>query len=210
MPSHEATPNSADAGNASRRRGALARAQKSLEDVRHRATSRALTGTMIGGIPGFVLPIAVIARMHVGRLTDAYAFELGVALFASSLVATALQMNVVPIMQRTKVQGRKTFRTRLSRITLQGAGFAALLYCGFAGVSIIYIDQQTHWSALQHQLVTATAIVLALYVVAVAANSVLSAALTRSITSFYPLRHRRCGRSFPSQSSRSWDEMHLG
>ena len=51
-------------------------------DLRRRPSTRALTGTLVGNAFGFVLPFAVAAHFGVGRVTDAYAFGLAIAMGA--------------------------------------------------------------------------------------------------------------------------------
>jgi peptidoglycan biosynthesis protein MviN/MurJ (putative lipid II flippase) len=142
-----------------------------------RATGRALLGTIVGNAPGFLLPFAIALRFHIGPLTDAYAFALGVATFASAIFVVVLQSNVLPILQRMKRFGRVAFVNRLRRITFASTAVATLLYAATASASIIYIDQQSHWTAQQHTVLVATTAAFAIFVIASATNSLLSAAL---------------------------------
>jgi peptidoglycan biosynthesis protein MviN/MurJ (putative lipid II flippase) len=128
-------------------------------------------------VAGFGLPFAIAAKMHVGHLTDAYAFTLGVAVFASALFAGVLQTNVLPILQRMKRLGRAAFVGRVRRISGQAAGIAVVSYAAIGVVSIAYIDRQSHWTLQQHQFVVAATALFAMFVVAVSVNSVLAAGL---------------------------------
>lgn len=148
-----------------------------LHGLLRRATGRALLGTIVGNAPGFLLPFAIAAHFQIGRLTDAYAFALGVAMFASGVFVVVLQSNVLPILQRMKHLGRTALVNRLQSITIASTGIASILYAIAAFASIIYVDHQSHWTSQQHTVLLVTIIVFAVFVVASAVNSILSAAL---------------------------------
>ncbi|HWY89760.1 MAG TPA: lipid II flippase MurJ [Solirubrobacteraceae bacterium] len=150
---------------------------RNVSRLLQRPTGRALIGTLVGNIPGFLLPFAIVARMHAGQLTDAYSFALGIAMFTSALFVTVLQMNVLPILQRMKRLGRMAFLGRIRRIAIHATGAAALSYGALGAGAIIYIDGQSHWTEQQHRLLLVTMAVLAIFVLASAVNSVLSAGL---------------------------------
>jgi len=115
--------------------------------------------------------------MHVGHLTDAYSFALGVAMFASALFVGVLQTNALPILQRMKRLGRAAFRGRIRLITISATSVAALFYSAIGYVSVLYIDHQSQWTSQQHRLMLVTTAVLAVFVLASAVNGVLSAGL---------------------------------
>jgi peptidoglycan biosynthesis protein MviN/MurJ (putative lipid II flippase) len=155
-------------------------------DLLRRATGRAFLGTIAGNAPGFLLPFAIALRFHIGHLTDAYAFALGVALFASGVFTGVLQANALPILQRMKRLGRAAFVNRLRAILVSSTCIATLLYAVIAFGSIIYIDQQSHWTSQQHALLVASTAVFAMFVLASGVNSLLSAALNALDSFFVP------------------------
>jgi peptidoglycan biosynthesis protein MviN/MurJ (putative lipid II flippase) len=115
--------------------------------------------------------------MHVGSLTDAYSFALGVALFSSALFAGVLQANVLPILQRMKLLGRIAFLGRTRKITINATAVTGLFYALIAYASVLYIDNQSHWTQQQQQLMLITTIILAVFVLTSAVNGILSAGL---------------------------------
>ncbi|HEX4436221.1 MAG TPA: hypothetical protein VH061_05440 [Solirubrobacteraceae bacterium] len=151
-----------------------------------RATGRALLGTIVGNVPGFLLPFAIALHFHIGHLTDAYAFALGVALFASGVFTGVLQANVLPILQRMKRLGRTAFTKRLQAIILSSTGVSSLLYAVIAVGSVVYIDHQSHWTSEQHTVLLVTTAIFAVFVLTSAVNSVLSAALNALDSFFVP------------------------
>jgi len=156
---------------------------RKIHGLLRRATGRALIGTLLGLSPGFLLPFAITAHMHVGRLTDVYAFALGIALFVSMLFVTVLQTNVLPILQQMKHLGRAAFIGRLRRIVIQATYMSTLLYAIIGVISLVYIDRSSHWTQQQHELLVVTTCVLTGFVVASSVNGVLSAGLN-SLNSF--------------------------
>lgn len=159
-----------------RRRG-LSALIPSITGLLRRATGRALVGTIVGSIPGFILPFAIALHFHIGRLTDAYAFALSVAVFASGVFTVVLQSNVLPILQRMKHLGRTAFVKRLQTIAIGSTAVVTLLYVVIAGASIFYINHLSHWTAQQHKLLVIITAIFAVFVVASAINSLLSAGL---------------------------------
>jgi peptidoglycan biosynthesis protein MviN/MurJ (putative lipid II flippase) len=132
---------------------------------------------LLGNLPGFLLPFAITTRMHVGHLTDAYSFALGIAMFASALFVTVLQLNVLPILQRMKRLGRMAFMGRARKIAIDATSVAALFYVALGTSAVLYIEEQSHWTAQQHRLLVITLAVFSIFVLASAVNSVLSAGL---------------------------------
>jgi peptidoglycan biosynthesis protein MviN/MurJ (putative lipid II flippase) len=148
-----------------------------LEDLLRRATGRALVGTVVGSIPGFVLPFAIAVHFRIGGLTDVYVFALSVAVFASGVFSGVLQANVLPILQRMKRLGRSAFIKRLNAITISSSGVVILLYSFIAVVSVLYTARRSHWTAQQHELLLMTTIAFSIFVLASSVNSILSASL---------------------------------
>ncbi len=159
---------------------------RKLEGLLRRATGRALLGTLLGNIPGFLLPFAITARMHIGHLTDAYAFALGVAIFASGLFVTVLQTNVLPILQRMKELGRAAFLGRVRGISLQAIGISILLYAAIGLASLVYIDHNVRWTQQQHLLLLVATLIFLVFVLASAVNAILSAGLNALDTFLSP------------------------
>lgn len=148
-----------------------------LHSLLQRATGRALLGTLVGNIPGFFLPFAIAARMHIGHLTDAYAFALGIAILASGLCAGVIQPNALPVLQRMKDLGRAAFVGRLRTISLQAACITGFLYAAIGFLSLAYIDHNTHWTSQQQTLLVGATLIFSVFVLASAVNAALSAGL---------------------------------
>ncbi len=143
----------------------------------HRATGRALIGTIVGSIPGFILPFAIAMHFRIGGLTDVYVFSLSVAVFAAGVFAGVLQANVLPVLQRMKAFGRTAFHKRLNAI----AGFSTvavlILYTLIAVTAVVYTLRRSSWTSQQHELMWMTTAILGLFVLASSINSVISAGL---------------------------------
>ncbi len=148
---------------------------RTIGDFARRATARALAGTIIGNVPGFLLPFAIALRFHIGALTDAYAFSLGIALFASGLFVGVLQTNVLPILQHAKHSGREVFTRRLRAITTQATAVSVVLYFVIGAVAVAYVTH-SHWTAQQRHILLASTAIFAVFVIASAVNSVIVAA----------------------------------
>jgi peptidoglycan biosynthesis protein MviN/MurJ (putative lipid II flippase) len=142
-----------------------------------RATGRALVGTLLGNAPGFVLPFAIAAKMHVGSLTDAYAFALGVAAFASALFVGVLQMNALPILQRMKQFGRRAFLNRTATMAVGTTCAVTLFYFGLAVAAFFYLRHNSRWTPQERALLLDCTILFAPFVLASAVNGILSAGL---------------------------------
>lgn len=142
-----------------------------------RPTARALVGTLLGLAPGFLLPFAITTRMHVGHLTDAYAYAFGIALFASTIFAGVLQTNALPVLQQVKHYGRARFLRRLRRIAIQTTAVANLAYLLIAVVSVAYAYHQTHWTAGQRHLLFVITCIFMVLVVTSAINGALAAGM---------------------------------
>jgi len=140
-------------------------------------TARALFGTFLGYLPGFILPFAIAARMHIGGLTDAYSYALGIATFAAGLFTGVLQTNILPVLQHAKRFGRAYFHQRLRQITWQATVIVTVMYVVVGAAAVIYIDAHAHWSATQEQLVLGATILFGLFVIASSINSMIAAAI---------------------------------
>jgi len=141
------------------------------------AVARALLGTLVGYLPGFLLPFAITTKIHVGPLTDAYAFALGIANFASALFVGVLQTNVLPILQQLKRVGRSAFVGRLWLIGRQATVASVLLYGALSIAAVVYIGGQSRWTLAQERLTAWSLLLLGVFVVASAINAMLSAGL---------------------------------
>ncbi len=142
-----------------------------------RATGRALIGTIVGSIPGFILPFAIAVHFHIGGLTDVYVFSLSVAVFAAGVFAGVLQANVLPVLQRMKQFGRAALVKRLERIVVVSTVVVLLLYALVALTAVTYTVHRSNWTAQQHELMWMTTAVLGIFVVASSINSIISAGL---------------------------------
>lgn len=132
----------------------------------------------MGSAPGFILPFGISAHFGVGRLTDAYFLGLAMANFAASLFDGVLQANATPVLQNEKRGGRVPFLAAVRKILRQACAASTLSYLalGLAG-GILLVGHRSGWTATQRHTCVTVAAILILFVSAVSASSVLSAAL---------------------------------
>src|SRR5580704_8253786 len=102
-------------------------------------TFRALLGTIAGNAVGFLLPFAVTSHYGIGRLTDAYFFALGFAIFGTVLSATVIEANALPLISAGKQRGAHAIRMVARRVAGQSVlgVFAAYLPVAVCGSLIV-------------------------------------------------------------------------
>ncbi len=138
-------------------------------------TSRALLGTIAGNAVGFLLPFAVTGHFGFGRLTDAYFFGLGLAIFGTVLSATVIEANALPLMTSAKLGGSERLRRAIGRVSVQSVGGVLAAYAPVAVVGSLILSGRHAWPAdLRSAAIQITAI-LTLLVAIVGATSVLAA-----------------------------------
>ncbi len=140
------------------------------------STGKALIATLIGSGAGFLLPFCVAWKIGAGRVTDAYFFALGLALFGSALCNIVIESNALPIMQQAFKQGVGSLRLTAARIRRQAvigamAGYLPVVLIGSAVVLLRDWPQE-----IQIATILITCILMAM-VAAIAVNSVSAAVL---------------------------------
>jgi putative peptidoglycan lipid II flippase len=142
-----------------------------------RPGARALTGTLVGSAPGFIVPFAIAAHFGIDRLTDAYFLALALATFASGLLDGILLSNALPIFQEEQKGGGRRLIRLLRRLVREGALAAAATYLLLVCVGIYVVHRQSGWTQEERTACIAVLVLLFPYVAAVASSSLLSAAL---------------------------------
>jgi peptidoglycan biosynthesis protein MviN/MurJ (putative lipid II flippase) len=140
-------------------------------------SARALAGTLLGNVPGLLLPFLITARLHAGRLTDAYFYAFAIAIFATGVVSLALEANVLPLAEHHRRRGTVAFRAFARRLVVQavGAMTAAYLVIGAVGAATVLV--RSNWTAAQQTLCVELIGLFAIAMAAVAATSVLGGCL---------------------------------
>lgn len=147
---------------------------------------RALLGTFVGSVPGFLLPLVLIARLGAGRPTDIYAYATAVAAFVTSLVSVVLEANLVRVMVPGVHSGREAFRSYLRRIQRQATLAAAAFYGVVAVAASVYLSVGGQWTAHQRSVGLVLLIELLALSALTASTSVQAAALYARGAFFLP------------------------
>jgi peptidoglycan biosynthesis protein MviN/MurJ (putative lipid II flippase) len=138
---------------------------------------RALIGTSLGLLPGFLLPFALSWRLHAGRLTDAYFLSFAIATFVATILSTVLEVSMIPA-AASHIQSGGSSITHLVRRTIRYAlGIAALAYVPTAVVGAVIVNAQKTWTTPQKHLCVALILIFGIYILATAATSVLAGTL---------------------------------
>lgn len=147
---------------------------------------RALIGTLVGNAVGFLLPFAVTSHFGFGRLTDAYFFALGFAIFGTVLSATVIEANALPLISAGKRYGAAGVRLAARHVARQSVIGVLVTYIPVAVVGSFIVDGRTAWDhELRHAAITLI-VILTLLVVIVGATSVLAAVLYTFGDFFWP------------------------
>jgi putative peptidoglycan lipid II flippase len=141
------------------------------------ASTRALVGTGIGSLPGFVLPFALTWRLGAGRLTDAYFLALALAMFVSGVLGNVLEVNVLPAAIAYKRGGQHRLESFVRRTVAYAAGIACVSYVPVAAVGWAIVTSRHSWTKDEKSLCLTLIAVFAVYIVATAMTSVLDATL---------------------------------
>jgi peptidoglycan biosynthesis protein MviN/MurJ (putative lipid II flippase) len=155
----------------------MRRASAAVHRLLAKNTFRALLGTLAGNAIGFLLPFAVTSHYGLGRLTDAYFFALGLAIFGTVLSATVIEANALPLMNMGKRGGASGVRRAARRVAGESVVgvFAAYIPVAVCG-SLVVANRQSWPMDLRESAITLTAI-LTLLVAIVGVTSVLAAVL---------------------------------
>jgi peptidoglycan biosynthesis protein MviN/MurJ (putative lipid II flippase) len=138
---------------------------------------RALLGTLLGNAVGFILPFAITSHYGFGRLTDAYFFALGFAIFGTVLSATVIEANSLPLINAGKRHGSDGARMAAWRVARQSVAGVLAVYVPVAFCGSLALASKHAWPAELRQSVITLTIVLTLLVVIVAGTSVLAAVM---------------------------------
>jgi putative peptidoglycan lipid II flippase len=146
---------------------------------RHLASNavRALIGTLVGNAVGFLLPFAVTSHYGFGRITDAYFFALGFAIFGTVLSATVIEANALPLINAGKRQGAHGVRVASRRIALQSVLGVLVAYIPVAVCGSLVVASRHAWPSDVREAAVTLTVILTLLVVLVGATSVLAAVL---------------------------------
>src|ERR1051326_1502381 len=82
-------------------------------------------GTILGSVPGFLLPFAIVHAYGASRTADAYFFSAGTVLFCASLFSVALETATIPFAIEWAAHGPRTVRRGAARLPPPGARGAA-------------------------------------------------------------------------------------
>src|SRR5580692_993514 len=153
---------------------------------RNSPSVRALIGTSLGSLPGFLLPFALSWRLHAGRLTDAYFLSFAIATFVVSIMSNVLEVNIIPAAAAHKRSGSKSLR-RLVHTTIRNSlGIAAVAYVPTTIVGIVIVDTRHSWSASEKQLCITLIFIFGIYILATAVSSILDGTLYSLGQFFFP------------------------
>lgn len=139
---------------------------------------RALAGTVLGNVPGLALPFLVTLAVGAGRLTDAYFYAFAIAIFVSAVVSLALEATVMPAAtwhrRRSGPGGVAAFTRRLAARAVGGT-VAVYAVVGALGAASVLL--RANWSDDERRLCVALIAIFLVYMLAVAATSVLAGVL---------------------------------
>jgi putative peptidoglycan lipid II flippase len=139
--------------------------------------ARALIGTLLGNAIGFLLPFAVTSHYGFGRLTDAYFFALGFAIFGTVLSATVIEANALPLINLGKRQGAHGVRVAARRMARQSVLGVLVAYIPVAVCGSLVVASRHAWPPDVREAAITLTVILTLLVVLVGATSVLAAVL---------------------------------
>jgi peptidoglycan biosynthesis protein MviN/MurJ (putative lipid II flippase) len=143
----------------------------------HRPGLRALAGTLLGSLPGLLLPFLITARVGAGRATDAYFYAFAIALFVSAIVNLALETNVLPVATHHRRQGAAALRGFARGLVVRSvlATIAGYVVIGALGAGSVLL--RDNWTADQQRLCIEVIAIFGVYLAAIAASSVIDGCL---------------------------------
>lgn len=144
---------------------------------RNSASLRALAGTSLGSLPGFLLPFALSWRFHAGRLTDAYFLSFAIATFVAGILSSVLEVNIMPAAAAHKRSGGKSLTSLVRKTIRNSVGIAAVAYIPTALIGIAIVDRQHSWSSSEKTLCIVLIFIFSLYILATAVTSILDGTL---------------------------------
>lgn len=140
--------------------------------------ARALAGTLLGNVPGLLLPFVVTFAVGAGRLTDAYFYAFAIAIFVSAVVSLALEATVMPAATwHRRWSGAEGVATFARRLAARAAGGTAAVYVVVGALGAGSVLLRGNWSGDEQRLCVELIAIFMGYMVAVAATSVLAGTL---------------------------------
>lgn len=142
-----------------------------------RPSLRALAGTLLGNLPGVLLPFLITARIEAGRLTDAYFYAFAIAIFGSAVVSLTLENNVVPVAAHYRRIGARRFGAFVRGLLVRSVAWSAIGYVVVGAIAAGTVLARDNWTPAEIKLCLELIGIFGLYLVAVAATSVISGCL---------------------------------
>ncbi len=140
-------------------------------------SKRALIGTSLGSLPGFLLPFALSWRLHAGRLTDAYFFSFAIATFVATILSNVFEVNMIPAAAASKQSGGNSL-AELVRTTIRNSlGIATAAYILTGIVGVVIVNTRHTWTTDQKHLCIVLIFVFSIYIAAIAVTSILAGTL---------------------------------
>lgn len=136
-----------------------------MRHVHKRPAFRALLGTSIGSVPGFLVPFAVAKHFGIGRDSDAYVFALAIATFGLTLAFSVLEANVLPLARFYAAKGSGPLRRFAKRSAAQAFVVVGCLELPVAVIGVFILTTRASWTVAERET-SATAIGIFLFLVA--------------------------------------------
>jgi peptidoglycan biosynthesis protein MviN/MurJ (putative lipid II flippase) len=140
-------------------------------------STRALAGTVIGSLPGFILPFALAWRFHGGRLADAYFLSLAIATFVAGILSNVLEVSMIPAVAANIASGGGAVGRLVRAIAMRSVAVAGACYLLTALIGLRIVDAHRSWPAAERGLCTALILVFGLFILASTLTSVVDGAL---------------------------------
>lgn len=157
-----------------------------MRGLTDRPSLQALMGTLLGNVPGVLLPFLITARIEAGRLTDAYFYAFAIAIFGTAIVSLTLENNVMPVAAQYRRTGAARFGSWVRGMLLRSAAWSALGYIAVGAVAAIPVVVRDNWSPAEVELCVQLIGIFGFYLVALAATSVISGCLYAFGSFFLP------------------------
>jgi peptidoglycan biosynthesis protein MviN/MurJ (putative lipid II flippase) len=143
-------------------------------------------GTVLGSVPGFLLPFAIVHAYGASRTADAYFFSAGTVLFCASLFSVALETATIPFAIEWAAHGPRTVRRETARLVAQAAAGATCVYALVSLLAVQAVGLFGRFNPEQVHQIRTFLLVLGALPGLVAATSVLSGSLNGRHDYFLP------------------------
>jgi len=138
---------------------------------------RALVGTSLGSLPGFLLPFALSWRLHAGRLTDAYFLSFAVATFVATILSNVFEVNMIPAAASRMRSGGDSLVAFVRTTIRHSLTIATVAYVPTAIAGIIIVNTRQTWTESQKHLCIILIFIFGIYILATAVTSILDGTL---------------------------------